>query len=589
MSLSYRSIFLWLTAMLLIVLVTAASAQPVDSTASLIGLWCSKLRFGPDMRGELTITRGAHGWRAEIAGFAQQFDVNADSVNFTIADGLDEFRGRIKDAAIIGHWIQQRTFSSGSRYATPVTLSPIENGRWRGTVRPSDDQLTYFLPITSDTGNFFKTYLRNPERNIGRFINLDHIRLSGGKVKLLGKQSDGDSESVMIEGPYDAENQSFSLYDPWHGGTYDFSKASAVEEMVFYPRGREPQSYQYYRPELENDGWSVSSLSEEAVDADSIARFIQVLTNLRMDSLRTPDIHAVLIARHGKLVLEEYFHGFHKNETHDLRSASKSFTSLLTGAVILKRQGLSESSPVFPLMGGVEAYANPNPLKSKVLVEHLLTMSSGLDCDDNDPKSPGNENTMQDQQEQPDWYRYTLDLKMIREPGELAVYCSCNPNLLGGVLGKATHEWLPDLFRELIAEPLQIEHYAMNLTPTAEAYMGGGLQLRARDFLKLGQVILNHGSWNGKQVVSTEWASKSVSPLYDLQGRKYGYLWWVTEYPYHDRKVQAFFAAGNGGQIVMGFPELDMVVLFMGGNYGDRTGSIAQREYIPQYILPAVK
>ena len=66
----------------------------------------------------------------------------------------------------------------------------------------------------------------------------------------------------------------------------------------------------------------------------------------------------------------------------------------------------------------------------------------------------GNENTMQDQTAQPDWYRYTLDLAMVRAAGEKAVYCSCNPNLIGGVLGRVTGRWLPELFEDLIAQPL---------------------------------------------------------------------------------------------------------------------------------------
>jgi CubicO group peptidase (beta-lactamase class C family) len=76
--------------------------------------------------------------------------------------------------------------------------------------------------------------------------------------------------------------------------------------------------------------------------------------------------------------------------------------------------------------------------------------------------------------------------------------------------------------------------------------------------------------------------------LVELAGIHYGYLWWVTDYPYKDRTVRAFFAGGNGGQVVMSIPELDLVIAFYGGNYGDRGTLVPQRVYVPEYILPAI-
>lgn len=108
-------------------------------------------------------------------------------------------------------------------------------------------------------------------------------------------------------------------------------------------------------------------------------------------------------------------------------------------------------------------------------LEHLLTMSSGLDCDDRDFDSPGNEDRVQSQEENPDWYDYTLSLDMLREPGESSVYCSINSNLIGAVLSSATGQRLEDLFYRLIAEPLEINRYHLYLQPSGEPYMGGGI------------------------------------------------------------------------------------------------------------------
>src|SRR5439155_19971770 len=231
-----------------------------------------------------------------------------------------------------------------------------------------------------------------------------------------------------------------------------------------------------------------------------ISRFIQMLIDAPVD-VHSVDLHAVLIARHGKLVLEEYFHGFNRNQLHDTRSASKSLTSLLIGSAMLHGVKIDPSTAVYRVMDP----AVDDPQKRAMTLENLLTMSSGLDWDDSDPKSPGNEDNMQQQTAQPDWIRYTLDLKMIRKPGEKAVYCSCQPNLAGGVLARISDRWLPDLIRDWIATPMQFGLYAIDLQPTGEAYGGGGARFLPRDFMKLGQVILDHGRWRGKQIVSQSW------------------------------------------------------------------------------------
>jgi CubicO group peptidase (beta-lactamase class C family) len=313
-----------------------------------------------------------------------------------------------------------------------------------------------------------------------------------------------------------------------------------------------------------------------------------MLIDTPIDSVHSQEVHGVLIARRGKLVLEEYFHGEHREKPHDTRSAAKSLTATLAGAAVRAGVPLDVSSPVYRVMNGGSFPPDLEPRKRALTVEHLLTMSSGLDCDDSNSSSAGNEDVMQEQTARADWYRYTLDLRAVRDPGAKAVYGSANPNLLGGVLAKASGRPLPELFHELLAEPLGIKRYHLNLSPTGDAYMGGGARLLPRDFMKFGQLMLNGGTWNGRPVLTPEWCRRAGSPLYELRGIHYGYLWWVIDFPHKGRTVRAFFAGGNGGQVVMGVPELELVVAFYGGNYSDPALYVPQRRYVPEYILPAV-
>ena len=228
------------------------------------------------------------------------------------------------------------------------------------------------------------------------------------------------------------------------------------------------------------------------------------------------------------------------------------------------------------------------PRKRLITLEHLLSMTSGIDCDDNDDKSPGNESAVIDQADEPDYYRLILRLGTIREPGEKAVYCSINPHLAGGVLKKASGRSLPDLFSELVALPLGIDSYYLPLTPTRDVYMGGGVRLTARAFAKIGQLYLDSGVWKGKRVLDASYVRQASTPRLATGEMRYGLAWWVADYPFRGETIEGYFAAGNGGNIVMVIPKLDMVVTFYSANYQDAATFIPQRRYIPDFILPAV-
>ena len=578
------------------------AANPQQSSAQkLAGLWEAKRRFGPDIQGALVLRHNSTGWWAEIAGKTVPATLTGDAITFVLTDGKSTFKGKLGTGhtKIVGHWIQPATLESGTPYASPVTLTRRGRDRWQGAVSPLESTMTLYLMIkTGDVGPA-GAFLKNPERNIGitRQYRVDHVELEGGSVKLIAANTGTEKGRVLAEGRYYADGpEVLSIYFSNRGGTFDFRRVATNETSDFYPRGRPTAPYRYMPPPPLDDGWPTASLEDVAISREGIEKFVQMIIDTPIDSVSAHEVHGVLIARHGKLVLEEYFHGENREKPHDTRSAAKSLTATLVGAAMRAGVSLSVSSPVYKVMNGGTFPPDLEPRKRALTVEHLLTMSSGLNCDDNDPGSPG-EDFMVDESGEPDYYKFTMNLKMIREPGEMAVYSSLNPNLLGGVLQRASGKSLPVLFHELIAEPLQIKRYYLNLTPTGDAYMGGGVRLLPRDFMKFGQLHVNGGTWNGRRILTEEWSRRATSPLYQVKDYnpikpstflKYGYLWWVIEYPYNGRAVRAFFAGGNGGQMVMGIPELKLVVAIYAGNYADSPTRQISQGYVPKYILPAV-
>ncbi len=565
----------FVTAALWLTLAASASAQSTD----LAGLWEATRRFGPDVRGTLMILRTPDAWRADIAGFSVSAQVRGQSIEFELPDGKGRFRGRWDGSEIHGQWIQAPTRYSGRSYATPMTLRQDSPNRWRGTVTPFDDRFTYYMPVVPEPDGNLRTYLRNPERNQGRFLPVSGITLDGALVRLTGLGRD----TALVLGRYEDD----VITMPLRGGTYDFTKARDESSNTFYPRGKPAPRYRYTPPIQLDDGWPVGSVDDVGISRQAIEQFVQMLIDMPMDSIGTPQVHSLLIARHGRLVVEEYFHGWHRDLPHETRSAAKSWTATLIGAAMQDDIPIRMATPVYSTMLD-EIPADLDPRKRAMTLEHLMAMTAGFDCDANDSNS-ANEDVMDDRGIE-DWYGYTLAVPLISAPGEKVFYCSTEPNLAGGMLAKIAREPLPELFDRLVARPLRMRTYHLVLQPTGEAYGGGGHVVLPRDFLKMAQLLVNGGTWNGRQILPPDWLQRVAASLRDLTPtQQYGYLWNSVEYSHGQQRVRAFFAGGNGGQIFMAIPDLDLVIGFTGANYSDPATFTAQRVYVPGYLLPAVK
>ena len=561
------------------------AAAPADDLA---GLWKAKLRLGPDARGTLIVRRSGDGWTADFMGRRIAVRRDGDVVSFALPNDEGAFRARLqRDGSLRnGQWIQPRS-PANPWFATGVKFSPDGPGRWRGEVLPVEDSFTFYLMLQRRPDGTLGAYLRNPDRNMGVFYQADRLERDGDALKLIGKSPNGKADQVLMHGAFDRQGRRMVLQFANRGGTYDFRPEG--DDSAFWPRGRNPGRYLYSPPLQRADGWPTASVEAVGIDRKGIESFIQRIVDTPIDSLDAPQVEGILIARHGKLVVEEYFHGEHRDRLHETRSAAKSLTATLVGAVLQDGLPVRLDDKVYAVMNGGRFPEGLDPQKQKMTLENLLTMSSGHYCDDGDPKAPGREDTMTDDSDDPDYYHFTMAVPMDRVPGERAVYCSADPNLAIGVVWRATGEHPMDLFDRLLGEPMQISRHAWFLSPAQQPYGGGSARMIPRDFMKLGQLMLNGGTWNGKRILGQDFVRRASSPLYDLNNIKYGYLWWVIDFPYKDRTVRAFFAGGNGGQGVIVIPELDMVVATFGGSYATRVGLEIQQGYTPRYILPAVR
>jgi CubicO group peptidase (beta-lactamase class C family) len=564
----------------------------VRAEQSLVGVWGAEQSFGPLVRGALTIDGRQSQWRAGIAGFVVSIERNDGRLTFSLPGGAGEFRGRLDRASntVNGEWIQPAGVINNNRYATPIRLKAVSASVWRGEVVPLDDRVSFYVSIQPQLGGSLTAVIVNPEYNL--FHRRTYDVVLNGLIAIFANPERPDD---LFAGTYDKATDRLSLplldsYPP-----LPLSRRNRGDALGFYARTPAISEYAYTKPIAGNDGWPTASLGEVGIAEQTIAALVEKI--LTADSTHNPlDIDSLLIARHGKLVLEEYFHGFDEERPHDMRSASKTFAPVLVGVARDRRVDLGPETLVSPLFPLDKPFAHWDARKSHVTLKDLMTMTSGFACDDNDDASPGNEDNMQNQTSQPDWYKYTMDLPMAAEPGgKHAVYCSADLNLVGGAVSHATHAWLPQFFDEYLARPLHFHTYHMNLMPTGEAYMGGGLYLRPRDQLKLGQLYLSGGVWDHRRVVSYDWVRQSITaystfdPQTDYDApHEYGFGWHTNRLRVGDRVFHAYSAGGNGGQIVMIIPDLDLVVGFNGRSYGEFTKWYRWGlELVPQYVIPA--
>jgi CubicO group peptidase (beta-lactamase class C family) len=576
---------------LLLALIAGATVTGAQDT-SLVGLWQSKRYFGPEVRGKLELRQTGDRWQARIGSRTADVRVVRDSLSFDLP-ASNKFTGRFtRDrASIVGQWIDPRR-----RITMPVVLARCGDRAtcYSGNVEPIDETFTFYMEVKRRPDGTLSAFLRNPERNQGRFIRLDHLTRRGDTVFLRDARDTTITTALLRQGR-------LSAYLRF--ATHDFQKVDPDSFTNFYPRGRPTGSYTYEPPLQRNDGWSVGRAGDAGFSEEKLQQMVRVYVNASTDSTNAFRPHGILIARNGKIVLEEYFLGEHASKPHDTRSASKVVVSVVLGAAMQAGLKISPKTPVFSTMGMTSPSLDPR--KRAMTIYHLLTMTSGLDCHDNAPdyeKYPGSEDVLTNQDTNPDWLQMVLDLKMLRDPGAEAIYCSINPFLAGEVIARATGRSFQDLAWDLVSSPLQMDRHFLLITPVGHSYMGGSAHYILRDFAKFAQLYANGGTWNGRRILSEAWVKESVEPRYRIgrtfrQGpngptetttNNYGYLWWSTEFEHQGRTVVAHHASGNGGQYSMFIPELDLVVAIFAGNYADAGGFYGLRDLLPKYILPAV-
>jgi CubicO group peptidase (beta-lactamase class C family) len=352
-------------------------------------------------------------------------------------------------------------------------------------------------------------------------------------------------------------------------------------------------------PSSIDDGWVVGSPVSVGMDG---VRLCGIAARLQ---LRNSEVHSVVVARHGKLVFEQYFAGidqpwgqpegpveFTATTRHDMRSASKSVTSLLVGIAIDRKLIASVDEPVIAFFPDHHA-ALPTGWDI-IRLRHLLTMSSGITWDETLPwTNPNNDEPHLAFDADP--IGYVLSKPIAAPPDTLWTYNGGGTDLLGNIIERVSARPLEAFAREALFQPLGITDFEWKSYPKNDKIAAAaGLRLRPRDAAKIGQLVLDHGTWNGRQIVSADWIAQSIAPRFQAVGYFggtlfYGYQWWLGRSLSEGKEVKWTGAFGWGGQRIIVVPDLDLVMMTTAAQYGQPKEGLAAMDILTNIVVPAVR
>lgn len=295
-------------------------------------------------------------------------------------------------------------------------------------------------------------------------------------------------------------------------------------------------------------GWKYSTPEAQGMRSDELAEFIKTFTQPHFN------VNSLIVARHGTIVAELHGSPDQSEVLRDIKSGSKSVLSVLVGIAIDKGyiKGVDEKVlSFFPEF----TPANMDDRKAAMTVRDLLTMGSGFMCDMyGTPGSDAIDTGAKDTAYQ------CLNKPMAYQPGEKFQYCQCNAYLLASILERKTGMGTLAFADKYLFRPLGITRAEWLTAQEGIAKGFVGLHLLPKDLAKIGQLFLNKGQWDGKQVVPVKFLEDATAAQIATgwPDASYGYQWWTID------SAKAVMAMGIGGQYILINPAKDVLVVLTG-------------------------
>ena len=314
-----------------------------------------------------------------------------------------------------------------------------------------------------------------------------------------------------------------------------------------------------------------SNPEAEGVSSDSILHFLDAIGNTNHE------FHSFMMLRHGKVVAEGWWNPYQPSLKHMMYSVSKSFTATAVGfAVSEKRISVNDKVvSFFP----ADVPDNASPFLAALTIKDLLTMSVGQDPDPTGPIGSNNDN----------WVAGFFRTPILYQPGSKFLYNSAATYMLSAIVQKVTGQRILDYLQPRLFGPLGISGIDWEVSPQKINTGGWGLRLKTEDMAKFGQLFLQNGNWNGKQIIPSSWVEEASTKKIDQdptasQARKDSSDW-LQGYCYQmwRSRNNSFRGDGAFGQFIIVLPEKDAVVVIT----SETPNMQSEFNLVWKYLLPA--
>jgi CubicO group peptidase (beta-lactamase class C family) len=430
---------------------------------------------------------------------------------------------------------------------------PDISGYWGTELKDESGTQSFIFRISKDSSGVYSGYVHSYSNKVKLpKLKLGFIKYHGPNIEILANPEQG----IIYEGVLEPSHNLIKGKLVYKNNTtlpMDLQKYNNEKLNKDFPGLLNKENiFTYKKPVNLNDGFKVATPSETGFDSNIINEMMQ-----KVYSGKYGELHSVLVIKNGTIILEDYLEGYSINDLHAIKSCTKSIASLLIGIAIDKGYIKSVDNKILDFFPGYKNLKTSD--WGKVTLRHILTMSSGIDWNDElDRKihSPGGK-----------IFKTIFQRNIKNEPGTVFDYKSSDADLISGIIKNTTGMYADKFAEEYLFRPLGITDYDWHFNKqNGNPLMDGSLMLSPRDMAKIGMLVLNKGKWKGKQIVSGEWIEESTTEYFKVDPVfNYGYFWWLGN-SQTEKGTKVILANGWGSQFIFIVPKLKIVAVTTGNN-----------------------
>jgi CubicO group peptidase (beta-lactamase class C family) len=323
-----------------------------------------------------------------------------------------------------------------------------------------------------------------------------------------------------------------------------------------------------------DDEWTTTTPEEHGMSSTILDEMMQFIED------SNAPIRGLVVTRNGYIVKEQYWNYYTENTTHHIFSCTKSFTGTLIGIAINEGFIDNVSQKVvdfFPEM----TIENMDSRKGNMTLEHVLTMTTGLDWNEWNTSYSHADNMYNQMFSSDSPIQFFLNLRSVYDPGTHWVYTTGASHLLSAIVQATTGMSTRTFADEYLFDPLNMTIGGWNVDPQGVNNGGTQLYVTARTMAKLGLLYLNNGTWNGQEILSKDYVTQAITSHANIEaGLDYGYQWWL------DTADDTFSARGSEGQYIYVIPAYNIVIAITAR--ADEPGEDISEEVL-QYVLNSLE